>query len=379
MRVTVATDTLGLGGSETYALTLSEQLMRLGHEVTLCAAVLHAGEAVARARGIDVVSLDAYSAPACDGIVAQDAGTAFELARRHPGAPLVFVAHSEEFDEQLPPLLAGLAGAVVVLNDRVERRVRALAARLDVVRLRQPIDVARFRPRSPPPAAPRRLLLLGNNIDGGRMELVRDVARRAGLELVRTGAKGGSTTNPEWAIGAADIVMGYGRCVLEGMASGRPAYVYDHLGGDGWVTPETYPSLEADGFGGRGREGVVDRERLLADLRRYDPEMGIANRDLIVAGHRAEHHAQRIVGLLETIGAARRDGAAPLDELARLVRAHWTAGARIHELERRIRELERGLAEERAARDALTRTRRYRLGSALARPIDRVRLKGRRL
>ena len=29
-----------------------------------------------------------------------------------------------------------------------------------------------------------------------------------------------------------------------------PAYVWDTRGGDGWVTPETYPALEADGFTG---------------------------------------------------------------------------------------------------------------------------------
>ena len=39
----------------------------------------------------------------------------------------------------------------------------------------------------------------------------------------------------------ADIVVGYGRSVLEAMAMGRAAYVWDHAGGDGWVTPETYP------------------------------------------------------------------------------------------------------------------------------------------
>lgn len=380
MDLVVATHTLGIGGSETYALTLAEQLQRLGHSVAICATVLDAGEAIARARGIDVVSLDRYDRSRCDGVIAQDGGTAFELARRHPAAPLVFVAHSEEFDEQLPPLLAEFVGAVVVLNDRVERRVRALAADLAVVRLRQPIDVKRFRPRSAPSERPSRLLVLGNNLDGARRELVADVAEELGMSLTCVGSRAESIAGPEWAISDADVVMGYGRCALEGMACGRPTYVYDHLGGDGWVTPTTYSALEADGFGGRAHWDVVDRERLLADLRAYHASMGLRNRDLVVGAHRAEHHTQQVLDLLTSLGPVRREGTDALGELAALVRARWAADARIDELEGRVVGLERVLATERAqaeaahaARDALIRTRRYRIGAALARPFDLAR------
>lgn len=385
MELVVATHALGLGGSETYAVTLAEQLQRLGHRVALSAFELGDGASLAHAREIvDVVDLTRDGDRPCDGIVAQDGSTAFELARRHPDAPLVFVAHSEEFDEQLPPQLAGLVGAVVVLNDRVERRVRAVAANLRVVRLRQPIDVKRFVPGSVPAPVPRRLLLLGNNADGQRIELVAGVAAELGMEVVTAGAKGESSLCPEAAINGADVVMGYGRCVLEAMACGRPAYVYDHLGGDGWVTGDSYPALEADGFGGRALPTVVDRARLLADLRGYDPKMGLVNRDLAVAHHRAEHHAQEIVGLIESFGGSRVEDRDALGELARVVRAQWAAEARGAELAGRVRSLERQLHEARhaeaevaAERHALTQTRRYRLAAALAWPLDRVRARRR--
>lgn len=377
MEIAIGTHYLGLGGSETYALTVAEQLVRLGHRATVCAAALGGGEELARARGVEAVSLDAYAGGRCDAIVAQDAGMAFELRRRHPDAPLVFVAHSEEFDEQLPPRLKGVVASVVVLNDRVERRVRALAADLPVVRLRQPVDVARFRPRGRPAPAARRLLALGNNLERGRLDEVADVAARAGLELIRVGVKGEATVRPEDAIADADVVIGYGRCVLEAMACGRPAYVYDHLGGDGWVTAESYPALERDGFGGRALPDVVDPDRLLADLRRCDPAMGIVNRDLAVAHHRAEHHAQELVALLTAAGAPVDVGVDALAVLAQLVRAQWAADSRASELEARIATLEDALAAERAsaaaAHAALIRTRRYRVGAALARPLDLAR------
>lgn len=380
MEIVIGTHALGLGGSETYAVTLAEQLVRLGHGVSLCANGIGDGATAARDRGIDVTTLETYDGRGRDAVIAQDAGMAFELARRHPGVPLLFVAHSEEFDGQLPPALPGLVGAVVVLNDRVERRVRALAVDVPVVRLRQPIDVARFRPRSQPRRSAERLLIFGNNLDGERLSMVTETAGRAGIEIVRAGAKGESTLHPEQAIDAADVVMGYGRCALEAMACGRPTYVYDHLGGDGWVTPNAYPTLERDGFGGRASADVIDADRLFADLLRYDGGMGLANRDLVIGGHRAEHHAHEIVAVLRGLDPPRHSRADALGELGGLVRAQWAARARIDELEAHVRRLDARLADERtaaadarAAHDAIKRTLRYRVGAVLARPLEFAR------
>jgi glycosyltransferase involved in cell wall biosynthesis len=376
--VVVGTHALGLGGSETYAITLADHLQRLGHRVVICATGIGRGEKLARACGVEVVALERYRGSSCDRIVAQDGATALELAARHPRAPLTFVAHSEEFDPQLPPQLADLAAAVIVLNGRVERRVRALAADLPIVRLTQPVDVSRFRPRTRPSTTPRRLLAFGNNLRGGRLELIAAAAEQAGLEVVRAGTLGGGeTTTSELLFDDADIVMGYGRCVLEGMACGRPAYVYDHLGGDGWVTASSYSRLEEDGFGGRALPDAVDPDRIADDLRGYRPEMGLANRDLVIRHHRAEHHAQQVVELLAGLGEPAERRPDSLSELARLVRGQWAARARVDELETRVGTLAAELAHERNAHAYLRRVHdetvgslRHRVGMALARPLD---------
>lgn len=46
-------------------------------------------------------------------------------------------------------------------------------------------------------------------------------------------------------------MVGKGRALLEGMACARAAYLYDVAGSDGWVTPERYGAMEADGFAGQ--------------------------------------------------------------------------------------------------------------------------------
>lgn len=383
MRIGLATQHLSsLGGSATYLVTVAEQLERLGHDTTILA--LETGEMaeVAQARGVRVVT-DAAELGAPDALVAQDALSALSVARLGAQAPLLFVCHGTALDVMGPPQAPDVVSRVVAMNERVRARVSALAAGHEVVRLRQPIDMARFLPRGAPRSRARRVLLLGNNLQGARRRMVDEVCDELGLELVQVGRHGHADASPERAIRAADVVIGYGRSVLEAMACGRPAYVYDHLGGDGWVTPDSFTALEADGFGGRATDTVVDRARLRDDLAAYDPDMGILNRDLVVHAHDAGRHAEALLAELSTAGV-KPAADVPLDEVERLVRlaaqADARAGLAVAELEwveERARN-ESLLLWERVDRaeaqvEELKRSRKYRLGAALVRPLDRLR------
>lgn len=338
MDLILATNHLGLGGSESYLLTVAEQLERLGNEVTLYTRDQGVGADLARARGIAVV--DESNLPEdCDAVLAQDAGASYELASRYPAAPQVFVAHSETFDLQTPPQIEQVVSTVVALNDRVADRLRGLAVEAEMVRLRQPIDIERFTVRTPLPAVARRALLLSNNPVADRLPILEHACRAAGLELVRVGGDAGQTGDPRASLAGVEIVIGVGRSVLEAMACGRAAYIYDRYGGDGWVTADAYPALEADGFGGRGDRVVVDAARLGADLRDYSASMGPVNRDLVVANHRANVHAQALVELIRGLAPARRPRR-PLDEMARLVRLEWRAQLEAHALRLEIARLQ---------------------------------------
>jgi hypothetical protein len=153
-------------------------------------------------------------------------------------------------------------------------------------------------------------------------------------------------------------------------------YVYDQFGADGWVTPESYPALEADNFAGLATDTVLDQATLRADLRRYRPEMGSENRELVVRHHSARAHAQQICELFARLGAAVHPPAAPLRELGRLVRLGLQAEARAWELELthvKLREQLMTLEVEQNRLLALLQTRRHRLGERLGTMADAVR------
>jgi hypothetical protein len=181
---------------------------------------------------------------------------------------------------------------------------------------------------------------------------------------------------------------------VEAMTSRRAAYVYGVAGGDGWVTPERYPALEANGFAGTATDVVVNRDRIRQDLADFSPEMGEVNRDLAMRHHDAEAHAVELVELFRRCDPSPPPESADLEEFARLVRAHWESGQReaiatgrsrvyLAQLEAareetaderaKLHRLRAELEGLRLRHAAIVEGRRWRLISLLASPIDLLR------
>jgi len=408
VRVLIAQARFLLGGTESYAVTVAEQLERLGHPTRIHAATAsEVGRELVDSRGLRLtVGPPAGQADAddFDAVIAQDAASAYALAARRPDLPQVFVTHGFAPIER-PATALDPMPKVVVLNGRTEARAMALAGRPTLVRLRQPIDIERFRPPGETRAVARRVLVLSNYLPADRLRMLEEVCDELDLEVSRIGDGAGPTIDPRPSIRDADIVVGYGRSVLEGMAMGRAGYVWDRAGGDGWVTPETYAAYEADGFSGNATDAVIDRERLRADLAAYRPELGMLAFDLVRGSHSSAKHTETLVGLLEGAGApvasdrhetisllaraearaaARADGAEY--ETRRVLRAHdWqrdradaAEAARDAERAEREEELAR-LEEERARRQVAEAKLAEVLGSRSWRLLAPLRRLGARL
>lgn len=407
MNIVLATNSLAsFGGSETYLLTIAEQLERLGHRVTISASEFGAPAELAIERGLTVARSPEALPAAPDAVIAQDHPSALTMADRYPSAPRLFVCHSGLLSVSQPPRLAGAAAAVVVMSDFVRTAIESLAGAQQhrIHRLRQPIDIVRFSPRGAIASQPRRALLFGNYLRGPRRDQIASVLERAGIEVAQIGRHGKATARPEEELAQADIVFGYGRSLLEAMACGRAAYVLDHGGGDGWITSESWGRIEAAAFAGRSTPDVIDAARLASDLERYHVSMGTANRDLVVLNHNATRHAWSLVEILRSLGASDVPPA-PLEEMSRLVRQAWRAEglaldlageldsnsgsrdqgfgalwARLKGAESALTEARievsaarRDAAEARSALESLRSQRRVRLANRLASPLDRAR------
>jgi hypothetical protein len=348
-----------------YLVTVSEHLERLGHEVHVFSA-----EERSSSDELRVVGVERGLPLAPDVIYSQDADAALLLADLYPLTSQLFAAHGDRHDVWLPPQLAGVVARVVVFDERTAQRARAASLPHELVRLRRPVDLARFGERGALPERPRRARVALDGASDYRLGLVQRACADAGIAL---------------AADDPDLAIGRGLAALEAMAAGLPTYVYGEDGGDGWVTPERYEALEADGFSGQLEATATTFERLRADLDAYDPATGPANRELAQA-HDARLHAQELVSALEAIKPRRDPVDAPLRELARLVRIeaatarHATAsGAEAAAARLRLQAVERELVETRARNEHLEReTEELRLRLETVAAEDRNREKTRR-
>lgn len=348
MRIVLGIHSLAsIGGTESYVTTVGDHLQRDGHEVWIYAEESGRSAEIADSLGLRVLSRTADIPAGIDVFLSQDMPSALELAAERPEVPQVFVSHSDTFDVNLPPQVAGLIRCVVTLYERAHRRMTALSNVVALEPLRQPVDVDRFKPVSVLSDPPRNALALGNYLTGPRLEIVRRGCELAGIEFEQIGTVAGrQTTRPEEDLNGADIVFAKAKTAHEAMACGRAVYVLDHNGAEGWITAENYAALVADNFGGQSNPIPVTAESLARDLTEYHPAMGIANRDLIVANHAAQKHVAELVSVVRRhAGDAGENGLAGpaldtrnLKELARLARVNWRHEAEAFRL-RRIMEL----------------------------------------
>jgi hypothetical protein len=381
MDVVVAVPALGaIGGVQSYSITIAVALERLGHELWLFADELGAAAELAGRQGLRVIGTEAELPASCDAVLAQDGASAVEMKDRYGETPVVLVGHIPDLDGYWAPQLEGVVASAVAMNDRVAARLESLAVAPEVSRLRQPIDLQLFQPRGALSDRPRRVLLLGNHLQGPRRDIVTAACEELGLHWTQAGSHGEATLEPQQAIAEADIVVAYARSLLEAMACGRAAYQFDFDGTDGWMTPESYPGMEADGFRGLATDRPVDGERLRRDLREYSPHMGPANRDLVRRHHNALDHAGELVRLMERAPSGPAPSRESSAEVARLLRRETALLAQAREIQRHLQELHGRLeAAETRAREAeerlgrLTSTRRWRLAGRLGAIADRLR------
>ncbi len=389
MRILLSHDSCdGFGGTETYMLTVAEQLQRTGHDVSIFAVKLGPAAEEARRRGLRVFSYQGLP-ESCDVVLSQDAATCLEMSQRYPSAARIMTAHSSDYPLQCPPQLPGVCQAIVALNDRMLLWAQGLEWAPRIVRLRQPVDMDRFRLPRARRGSRRRILVLSNYPFGTRAEQIAAACQDAGWEL--EWLAGGRIT-PEEQIAHCDAVIGLGRSALESMASARAALVLGPLGGDGWVTPINYAQLESDGFVGQATARVLNRATLVTELSSWEPTMGNYNRDLVASHHDVRQHARELVALAREIGTPDTTPYGCEDELARLVRLeHQRTNAvyaarrdsdrlvgELDQAHRREQELREELERERGRLRALLDTRKWRAVTALTRPLDAVRERRRR-
>ncbi len=191
---------------------------------------------------------------------------------RFPGVPCVFVCHGWAPWEEAPPLFPRIRRYVAVDAATRERLTAAGVPPERIATILNFVDLARFRPRPPLPARPRRALAFGNSAaETTYLPALRAACGRAGIALDAAGlAAGNPAARPEEILPAYDLVFAKGRAALEAMAVGAAVVLCDADGSGPLVTAAELDRLRPLNFGLRALTGPLTAEALLGEIGRYD-------------------------------------------------------------------------------------------------------------
>lgn len=201
-----------------------------------------------------------------------------------PSAPALFVCHDRTAWHDTPPPHPRIGRYVAVDANCRERLVGVHGIDARRVRvIRNSVDLARFRPRGPLPATPRRALIFSNYANREtHIDAVGEACRRCGLSLDVVGAGvGRQLDEPETILGDYDLVFAKARAALEAMAVGCAVVLCDAGGVGEMVSPAGFEWLRQWNFGMRVLTNALDADVLAAEIGRYDPADAVAVRDRV--------------------------------------------------------------------------------------------------
>ncbi len=277
MRVLVLTNHFSeFAGSETIALEVAQWFHEQGDQVQLAANLIRPpmsdlGQSIEFVRYIEEIDLASFDLVWCQhGLLSLLPASAFAAAATAP--PLVALVSLSPFEpyEHLDGLLAKALSAKVLANSPETAEDVALRNH-DVIK-RDRIVV--FHNAAPPvfwqkvQPRPRTLSAVTIVSNHAPPELIAAKARLEdrGILVRHLGMHNDYRRIDVSDIDSSDALITIGKSVIYGIARARPVYMYDHFGGDGWLTGANFDQNMNHNFSGRPLKRQLSEGELFAEI-----------------------------------------------------------------------------------------------------------------
>lgn len=296
LKILLGNNTLSLlAGSETWVYTLACALKKLGHEVACFSPELGiisdelAKEGISSFHQISTSGVKPFSfvleeTPKhdYDVIIANHNHIVEYLRLQFPKTPIISTIHGiihtsqdEKTGETVhapehPALTAGV-NQFIAVSEEVQELLKG-AYNIESLVIRNFIDTSRYTGKRKVSKTPRQILINTNyqNARDPEIELMRTVAKHYGAKLAALGQNFSQTFDTVKAIEDADIVVGMGRSVLEGVAAGRLGIVHGRWGTAGAIHEGSIEDIRKQNFSGRNSGGtMMTAEELIKEIDTY--------------------------------------------------------------------------------------------------------------
>jgi hypothetical protein len=261
----------GRTGTEIVTRDLALGLRRRGHRPIVY--TLFANGPIARElqnASIPVVTeIEKLAAP-IDIIHGHHTPTSATAICKYPETPAIFVAHDFVAWHDVAPDFGSIR-RVCAVDTTVAQRFTAYAGKpqSDVSVVLNAVDMKRFPSGSAISSKPERALAFAKN--AGHLDAIKEACTSRSIKLDVVGAAVGKIIEaPEIVLPKYDLVFTSALSALEALACGRATIVCDGRGLAGMVTPENMQEWREKNFGLACLTQRVTKERVLAEIDKYD-------------------------------------------------------------------------------------------------------------
>lgn len=292
LNIVLSSYTLDMAGVPTYTLTLYHELTRRGHRV-----VVYCPKGGTMSALMPTVASPSGLTP--DVIVAQHNKCAYTLRGAFPSVPMVYSAHGVLPDIEQPPRGISVDWWTAINQQVRDHMMRQYVPgdRIDIVR--DFIDTSLYKPLTPLRIDKPRVLFVSNYKKWKAYYRLAVACQRLGWSFKAVGSPYGRSRNMVEEMNNADLIVSWGRGILEGMACGRPVVSYDKELGDGYLTRDVYMESRERNFSGYECRHWFDADGIMRELRKYNPADGPINRHLIENNHDHRDGTSRVLAAID--------------------------------------------------------------------------------
>ena len=285
LKILLANNSLNLlAGSETWTYTLALALKQLGHHVQCYSA--HLGIISEELAKENVLSFNRISTSGVkpfsfvleeepdhdyDVIIANHWHVVEYLRKQFPTKPIISTIHGIiHMDQGKPapehPALEAGVNQFISVSEEVQEILKR-EYNIDSLIVRNFIDTTKFKKRRVN-KIPKQILVNSNYHSAGdpEIEILREVAKHYGAKLAAIGQNFSQTFDTLKAVHDADIVLGMGRSVLEGVAAGRLGIVHGRWGTAGVIHKGSIDEIRRCNFSGRNSKGLMTAAEIIAQI-----------------------------------------------------------------------------------------------------------------
>ncbi|WP_400770559.1 hypothetical protein [Methylosinus sporium] len=184
------------------------------------------------------------------------------------GRPLIVAVHLSAYTDMekvLHPYERELSDLIVANSEETQRSLPEWIDRDEVIVNRNAAPATFFQPRAYSDKISS-ILCVTNHLADELSHVLLHFQRNLGVSVRRVGRGADLRRVERRDVEEADFVVAIGKTVQYALASRTPVYLYDHFGGDGWVTARALPEMSAFNFSGRPDCRRLSSDEIFAEM-----------------------------------------------------------------------------------------------------------------